>query len=181
MHGALVARPFDERRLQVSGEAVTLGEADGRAPVSVSLTGVLAFQSNLGRTVSHLTWVAYSSDESGKREVYVRDFAPDRVPATGSFKIQISRAGGDKPRWSRNGQELYDIAADRKLTAVAIVSGSTFKAGVPMPLFETDTAGYLPYDVAPDGRFLINTVSDRSTGDVQPLTVFLNWREALKR
>ena len=46
-------------------------------------------------------WVAYSSDESGRREVFVQGFAPDRVPATGVGKWLISTAGGDKPRWAR--------------------------------------------------------------------------------
>jgi len=44
-------------------------------------------------------WIAYSSDETGSREVYVRDFVPDRVPAVGAIKIRISTDGGDKPRW----------------------------------------------------------------------------------
>jgi hypothetical protein len=52
-------------------------------------------------------WIAYGSDESGRREIYVRDFAPDRVPSTGSGKWQISIAGGDKPRWSHDGKHIY--------------------------------------------------------------------------
>ncbi len=51
-------------------------------------------------------WIAYSSDESGRREVYVQGFVPDRVPAAGVGKWQMSTAGGDKPRWRRDGKEL---------------------------------------------------------------------------
>ena len=51
-------------------------------------------------------WIAYSSDETGTREVYVRDFASDRVPAVGSVRIRVSTNGGDKPRWRRDGTEL---------------------------------------------------------------------------
>jgi eukaryotic-like serine/threonine-protein kinase len=52
-------------------------------------------------------WIAYSSDESGRREVYVQGFAPDRSPAAAVGKWQISMAGGDKPHWSRDAKELY--------------------------------------------------------------------------
>lgn len=51
-------------------------------------------------------WIAYSSDETGTREVYVRDFAPGRVPAVGVVKMRVSTNGGDKPRWRRDGTEL---------------------------------------------------------------------------
>ena len=59
-------------------------------------------------------WIAYSSDETGIREVYVRDFAPDRMPAVGSVKLRVSTEGGDKPRWQRNGTELYLLGARRR-------------------------------------------------------------------
>ena len=69
--------------------------------------------------------MAYDSDESGQREVYVRGFAPDRNPATGVGQWQISPAGGSKPRWSRDGRELFYIARDGKLMAVPVTSGTS--------------------------------------------------------
>jgi eukaryotic-like serine/threonine-protein kinase len=79
-------------------------------------------------------WIAYSSDESGRREVYVQGFVPDRVPAAGSGKWQISTAGGDKPRWRRDGKELYYIDLDGKMMAVPVKStATTFEPGSPSP------------------------------------------------
>ena len=75
-------------------------------------------------------WIAYSSTESGRREVYVQGFAPDRVPAAAVGKWQISTAGGDRPRWRRDGRELYYIALDGKLMAVPVAIGNAFKVGV---------------------------------------------------
>ena len=49
-------------------------------------------------------WIAYSSDESGSSEIYVRDFAPERLPAVGSTMKRVSPNGGDKPRWRRDGK-----------------------------------------------------------------------------
>src|SRR6185295_4289784 len=82
-------------------------------------------------------WIAYSSDESGRREVYVQGFAPDRVPASAVGKWLISSAGGDKPRWRHDGKELFYLAIDGKMIAVPVKAAITFEPGVPVPLFET--------------------------------------------
>ncbi len=126
-------------------------------------------------------WIAYYSDESGRREVYVRDFAPDRAPAIGSGKWQISAEGGDRPRWRADGSEIYYIALNRMLMAVPVKTTPTFEPGRPVPLFETNVTGFFPYDVAPDGRFLINTVADPATLPSSPITVVLNWEAGLKK
>ncbi len=99
-------------------------------------------------------WIAYSSDESGRREVYVQGFAPDRVPAAAGGKWLMSTAGGDKPRWSRDGKELYYIAPDRKLMAVPVKLGPPFQPGIAVPLFETTGNRVLPLRrPAPMGGF----------------------------
>lgn len=126
-------------------------------------------------------WTAYSSDESGRREVYVQGFAPDRVPAAAVGKWQISTAGGDKPRWRRDGRELYYIALDGKMMAVPVKIGPVFEPGVAIPLFQTNATGFFPYDVSADGRFLVNTVSDVAAPASSPLTIVLNWQATLKR
>jgi len=126
-------------------------------------------------------WIAYSSDESGRREVYVQGFAPDRVPAAAGGKWQMSTAGGDKPRWSRNGKELYYIAPDRKLMAVPVTLGLPFQPGVAVPLFETTATGFFPYAVSPDGRFLISMPAAGEAPTSSPLTIVLNWQAGLKR
>jgi serine/threonine protein kinase len=127
-------------------------------------------------------WIAYSSDESGRREVYVQGFVPDHVPAAGIGKWQISTAGGDEPRWRRDGRELYYIAPDKKMMAVAVKStATTFELGSAIPLFETHVTGFFPYDVAPDGRFLLNTVMQDAAAVTSPITVVLNWTAGLKK
>jgi dipeptidyl aminopeptidase/acylaminoacyl peptidase len=126
-------------------------------------------------------WIAYSSDESGRREVYVQGFAPDRVPAAAIGKWQISTAGGDKPRWRRDGKEMYYIAPDAKMMAVPVKSGPMFEPGIAVPLFETRVAGFFPYDVSADGRFLMNTVTEAATLSSSPITVVLNWQAGLKK
>ncbi|MEP6904946.1 MAG: DUF4126 family protein, partial [Gemmatimonadales bacterium] len=75
-------------------------------------------------------WIAYCSDESGLREVYVQGFAPEKVPAAAVGKWTISTAGGDKPRWRADGKELYYLALDGKMMAVPVKIESVFEPGV---------------------------------------------------
>jgi serine/threonine protein kinase len=127
-------------------------------------------------------WIAYSSDESGRREVYVQGFLPDRVPAAGVGKWRISPAGGASPAWRRDGKELYYIATGGMMMSVAVKSTATsLEPGAAVPLFQTNTRGYLPYDVAADGRFLINTVTPEDSAASGSLSVVLNWTEGLKK
>jgi len=126
-------------------------------------------------------WVAYTSDESGRREVYVRAFLPGQDPAAGARKWLVSTAGGSKPRWSRDGKELYYIAQDGKIMATPVRIGDTFEPGIPVPLFDVHTAGFFPYDVSADGRFLINTPVETAQATSAPITVVLNWSAALKK
>lgn len=87
-------------------------------------------------------------------------------------------AGGAKPKWRHDGQELYYLTAAGKMMAVPVKStGTTFEPGSPLPLFHVQPRGYSPYDVDPQGRFLINTLS----GSVSPITVVLNWTAGLKK
>jgi Tol biopolymer transport system component len=126
-------------------------------------------------------WIAYASNESGVPEVYVRGFAPDRVPAAAFGKWQVSTAGGDKPRWSHDGEELYYIALDRKLMAVPVKIGSRFEPGVAVPLFETNSVSFFPYDVGRDGRFLFVTPSEEPSAAQSPVTLVLNWQASIRK
>jgi serine/threonine protein kinase len=121
-------------------------------------------------------WVAYQSDESGRVEVYVRPF-----PGPGG-KWQVSTEGGNSPRWRKDGKELYYLASDLKLMVVAVMAqGATFAPSTPEALFQTHIAlgtNKPQYDVARDGRFLIDTeLADAST---EPIHLLLNWKPPAK-
>ncbi len=66
-------------------------------------------------------WMAYTSDESGKYEIYVRPF-----PEVNKGRWQVSTSGGDTPLWSPNGRELFYRNGD-SVVAVAVEAGQTFK------------------------------------------------------
>jgi eukaryotic-like serine/threonine-protein kinase len=116
-------------------------------------------------------WLAYHSDGSGKREVYVRPF-----PA-GNEQYQVSIDGGFSPKWAPDGRVLYFVAQDR-LMAAPITAASGFASGPPASV-STGKFDVLEYEVAGDGRILLI----RHPPDTAPvkLNVVLNWLEELKR
>ena len=71
-------------------------------------------------------------------------FAPDRIPAAGVGKWQISTAGGEKPPVAARWHRTVHIAPDRKMMAVPIKLGPPFEPGLAVPLFDTYVAGSLP-------------------------------------
>ncbi len=122
-------------------------------------------------------WVVYSSDESGKFEVYVQAF-----PST-SGKWQVSIGGGAAPTWSKDGKEIFYLAPDKRLMAVDVKTvGGSLEQGIPKPLFATDVDQYsLPnrYDASKDGkRFLVNNGVE--TTGTKPIAIVLNWTADIK-
>ena len=101
-------------------------------------------------------------------------------------KWQVSIHGGDYPRWSADGKELYFLAPDGALMASAIRdTAGSFDAATPVPLFQTrlrasgaESIGKAEYAVSPDGRFLINQPVEDATST--PITLILNWKPAAK-
>jgi eukaryotic-like serine/threonine-protein kinase len=123
-------------------------------------------------------WLAYFSDESGRREIYVQPY-----PGPGG-KWQISTEGGTEPVWNPNGRELF-YRNGGKMMAVDIVTQPSFAAGKPHMLFEgpyVPAAGSVPYyDVSPDGqRFLMLKPDEQWAGATQ-INLVLNWFEELKQ
>jgi hypothetical protein len=118
-------------------------------------------------------WVAYTSDESGRSEVYVQSFPnPDE-------KVQISTRGGVSPRWAPSGRELYFLSIERRLMAVPVALSDPLRVGTPTPLFDTAVGlGENRYTATHDGkRFLLNVGT--AEGSSAPLVVMLNWAEHL--
>jgi Tol biopolymer transport system component len=124
-------------------------------------------------------WLAYASNESGRREVYVAAY-----PGPGG-KLQISVDGGGEPVWNRNGRELFYRGGDAlaKMMAVDVTIQPAFSAGKPRVLFEgrylTSAGSPADYDVSPDGqRFLMVKGSDEAPAQID---MVLNWSDELKR
>ena len=125
-------------------------------------------------------WIAYSSNETGKMEIYVANFL------SGNGKWQVSSGGGQEPRWRQDGKELFYLSPDGKMMAVPLATRASFEAGSPVALFQThrrqalSSQDFFTYDVSGDGqRFLVATQMDEGTP--APLSVLLNWAAEVER
>ncbi len=150
LHGGAKARPFVESRFN---------------------TTHAAFSPN-GR------WLAYSSDYSGKPEIYIQDFPDAKI------KLQVSTDGGDEALWRRDGKELFYTAPNLSLMSVSVNEGNDLKVGAPKSLFTLPvrnggiTDDKPQYAIAADGRILVNALIENTPS---PVNVVINWTSEMKK
>jgi eukaryotic-like serine/threonine-protein kinase len=157
-----------------------------RKPVRVDSS---EFNEAAGRISPDGRWIAYTSDESGKQEIYVRPLdvpaATGASPASGTpvtGKWMVSKDGGTTALWRGDGKELFYLSAvGGNAMVVEVSTNGVFQAGVPKALFKVPP-GVLFWDVSPDGkRFLMAAPSATAASAQAPFTVVLNWQSALKK
>ena len=136
-----------------------------RKPFPLTQTG---FDERDGRFSPDGHWVVYSSDVSGKREIYVRPF-----PGQGR-EWRISSGGGQFPQWSDDGKKIYYLTLGWKLMEVPVKTGAAVQVGTPRSLFSLSENS--EYEVFGKDRFLVNEQLGQLYG---PQTVVLNWEAAL--
>ena len=123
-------------------------------------------------------WIAFTSDESGRQEVYV-------APVDGLCnKSRVSTAGGLIPRWDKGGLRVFyfEAVSRRVMSADVNGSGQTFRVGAIRALFTVRSAGPRAFfDVLPadEPRFLVNTLLGQT--EETPVTLLVNWPALLKR
>jgi eukaryotic-like serine/threonine-protein kinase len=120
-------------------------------------------------------FVTYSSNATGRSEIYVR-----RFPDAGGEQM-ISHGGGSSPRW-RSDTEIVFLSLDADMMSARVFPGATFRFETPRRLFPTGIALYRqnrPYDVSRDGRrFLLKIPIEASS---RPMTVLTNWTARLPK
>jgi serine/threonine protein kinase len=186
---ALLKRPYDQTPLSISADGTLLYREihpktgddlwtlspDGKtSPLRVTPFNESAGQFSPGASSGSgggPRWIAYTSDESGRNEIYVQSYPG------GANRIPVSTGGGFLPKWSRDGKELFYVTGDA-VVAVAIRQDGSF--GAPRKLFDRSSfffsTRFQSYDVSPDGkRFLM---IQRDPGSVpRQLNVILNWSD----
>ena len=131
-------------------------------------------------------WIAYTSNETGRYEVYVRPF-----PDVDAGRWQVSTQGGFGPRWAHSGRALFFVDANENMSVASAGGTDVFQAGSPETLFAipTDYQGSgavttVPYAVTPDdGGFVMARVY-RPAGQEEEalqLVVVQNWLEEVKQ
>jgi len=120
-------------------------------------------------------WLAYTSNITGRGEIWVQPYAGPGAP------VRVSPNGGLEPLWGRDGRELFYVEGNRMMS-VPVRPGLTFEFDPPAQLFEHrySRTAIPSYDVGLDGRFLMIKPSGPPPGTA-PISVVLNWTELLSR
>jgi eukaryotic-like serine/threonine-protein kinase len=135
-------------------------------------------------------WIAYSSDESGRYQIYVRPFEVSSATGASDAKVTpvtgkwpVSKDGGTAPRWRREGKELFYLSSDRNVMAVKVSTSGSFQADVPQALFKLPAGvGVGAWDVSSDGKQFLIAVPLEAQAPTQPkFSVVLNWQASLKK
>jgi Tol biopolymer transport system component len=134
-----------------------------------------------GQVSPNSRFIAYTSNESGQPEIYVRPFPPGDG-RTG--KWLVSSNGGAMPRWRGDGKEIYYLDSGHRMMAADVSTHPAFQAATPHPLFTSPAINgnqmLFQYDVTRDGkRFLLIGPTEGSV--TEPATIVLNWEAGLKK
>lgn len=128
------------------------------------------------------TRIAYQSDETGTTEIFLRPF-----PDVDAGRWQVSSGGGVAPLWSRDGGELFYLSANHDMMSVRVARGAVPTPATPVKLFhvadallQVETDYYTPWDVAPDGRFIMARALDSGEAPTSSIVVVENFLEELK-
>ncbi len=127
-------------------------------------------------------WLAYESDSSGRFEIYVRPF-----PNVYAGQWLISTAGGTRPLWAPNGQELFYVAPGGALMARQVdPRDNAWSAGSPTKVvdgpYETEgVRDRRTYDVSTDGQRFLMIKRSTNEATAPQIIVVQHWLEELKR
>ncbi|MCH8259763.1 MAG: serine/threonine-protein kinase [Planctomycetes bacterium] len=126
-------------------------------------------------------WLAYTSNESGIPQVYIRP-----IDGRGA-RVQVSRDGGVNPIWSQDGSTIYFLTASRMIRAARISvndesdSASVLRVGEISDLF-IHTSPHRNFDLYPDGEHFLMLTSGINEGEERTeIRITLNFFEELKR
>jgi len=123
-------------------------------------------------------WVAFSSDESGRTEVYVASYGADGAlgPAT-----TVSNGGGSQPAWANDGRRLFFYSDPDKVMSVEISFTPKLGASAPVEAYDLRKLHVNPteWDIMPDGR-LLAIQKGEGEGDITVFNVVLNWFDELR-
>jgi Tol biopolymer transport system component len=140
------------------------------------------FDESYGQVSPDGRWTAYTSNESGQNELYVRPFP------SGDGRWQVSSKGGVEPHWRRDGQELFyleGLIPRYRLMAVPVTAGLRPVFGLPKSLFDVHASTRISisnafiYSPSADGqRFLVGAIP----AEVQTtLDILVNWRALVSK
>jgi Tol biopolymer transport system component len=162
---------FEERTGRGDIDVLALPLSGERTPSTVLQS---PFNEGQARFSPNGRFLAFVSEQSGRNEVYVTSF-PRAGPST-----RVSTGGGNSPKWSRDGREIFYLSANRELVAVPVRTAPSLELGTPVTLFTLKGPAWNGFDVSADGKRFLAVVPEVVANE-QPLTVVLNWTAEIVR
>jgi len=167
-----------------SGERDIVGFRPGVDTATIPLIATAQFAEQDPALSPDGRWLAFTSDRTGRNEVYVSPF-----PNVDSSRVAVSTNGGFGPQWAHSGTELFFVDAGLSLVAAAVETVSGFRVLERETLFTLGAEYFVPpgsdsYDIAPDDqRFLMIRVAGLGGDPVADISVILvqNWFEELRQ
>ncbi len=164
--------PDGKNLLYWANEDLWIVPVDGKEkPYAIAKT---PFEERAGSFSPDGKWVAYSSNESGRYEIYLVPF-----PEADGKRYPVSSQGGASPAWRHDGKEIYFVSGDGRLTAMPVtIHGSDVQFGRAESLFPVDSTYFSrAYEPSRDGKRFLITMPAAPGGAA--FTVLLNWTQAL--
>jgi Tol biopolymer transport system component len=164
--------PDGKSLLYWADEDLWIVPADGKGkPYTIAKT---RFDEHTGSFSPDGKWVAYSSNESGRYEIYLIPF-----PAAEGKRYTVSSQGGASPAWRRDGKEIYFVSGDGRLTAMPVtIHGSDVQFGRAESLFAVDSSDFnRAYEPSLNGQRFLVTIPAKPGGAA--FTLLLNWTRGL--
>src|SRR5215470_16284688 len=127
--------------------------------------------SRQGRISPNGKFIAFTSNESGRNEIWVQAMPP------GTLQKKVSINGGQSPRWKSDGKELFFVSPDAEMMVADITLDPVNPPRVPrrlFPLKSADPSDLVNYDVRPDGQQFLIFMRQGGTQDARPITVVVN-------
>jgi serine/threonine protein kinase/Tol biopolymer transport system component len=161
---------FNSLNPETGSDIFVLPLEGDRQPVPIVQS---TFAESGARFSADAKWIVYTSDMSGRSEIYVRPFDPAAPASAPGGPTIVSRDGGRLPTWRRDGREVIFESLGGTLMSVDIVlDAAQIRPGVPKPLFTLPPGVF--WDVTDDGQRFLVTMPTIESG-LTPITVMLNW------
>ena len=120
-------------------------------------------------------WLAYASDESGRREIYIQSLLGPGA------RTQVSSGGGTWPKWGPRGDELFYVdPGSKQMMAASVRSEPGLIVGAPEALFPFESTSNA-FAVAPDGEHFVFTQRGSQAQPITQLRIVFNWLDELDR
>ena len=120
--------------------------------------------------------IAYSSDESGRPEVYIAAFRGG-VPVGDA--LRVTKSSGANPTWSTDGRTLRYVNPSGQVMSLAVTTTPSLTVGAPTLLYDARKLNVLVTDVLPDGRQLVIMRGEEESDEIRRVSVVLNFTQEL--